>query len=109
MSSHRTRIAYLGSKTGFWTCPQRPRATHNFIIHRPRCFSQRYSTGTSYEKMLNYIRTVKTQTGLRVRANLLAKRYARGIEISDGLMNQINIRGGRVLPAWNYTIHARGN
>lgn len=84
----------------------------NPIEHRLFSFISKNSAGqplTSYEKMLNYIRTVKTQTGLRVRANLLAKRYARGIEISDGLMNQINIRGGRVLPAWNYTIHARGN
>jgi hypothetical protein len=59
------------------------------------------------KKMLHYIRAVKTPTGSRVRANLPAKRHPRGIEISDGLTDQINVRGGRVLPAWNPTIRAR--
>jgi len=84
----------------------------NPIEHRLFSFISKNWAGqplTSYEKVLNYIRTTKTQTGLRVRASLLEKRYSKGIEVSDDLMGEINIRRGRVLPAWNYTIRARGN
>ena len=84
----------------------------NPIEHRLFSFISKNWAGqlmTSYEKMLNYIRTTKTQTGLRVRASMMEKRYVRGIEISDELIDAINIRRGRVLPAWNYTIRARGN
>ena len=84
----------------------------NPIEHRLFGFISKNWAGqplTSYEKMLNYIRTTKTQTGLRVRASLLDKRYVNGIQISDDLMDGINLRRGRVLPAWNYTIRPRGN
>ena len=64
---------------------------------------------TSYEKVLNYIRTTTTQTGLRVRATLLTKQYEKGIKIPDDEMADIKLRPGRVLSRWNYTIHARLN
>lgn len=84
----------------------------NPVEHRLFSFISKNWAGqpmTSYEKMLNYLRTTKTQTGLRVRASLLDKRYGRGIKISDELMDEIRLRPGRVLPAWNYTICAREN
>jgi hypothetical protein len=79
----------------------------NPVEHRLFSFISKNWSGqplTSYEKVINYIRTTRTQTGLRVRANLLVKNYERGIEISDELMNRLNLRGCRVLPDWNYTI-----
>ncbi|MFQ5473271.1 MAG: ISAzo13 family transposase [Dehalococcoidia bacterium] len=59
---------------------------------------------TSYETVLNYIGTTTTDTGLRVKAVLNPKTYRTKVVISDGQMDQINIRMGRVLPQWNYTI-----
>ncbi len=35
----------------------------------------------SYETILNYIRTTKTETGLKVNARLVKKQYAKGIKI----------------------------
>lgn len=84
----------------------------NPIEHRLFSFISKNWAGqplTSYEKVLNYIRTTKTQTGLEVRANLLTKRYEKGIEISDEQMKKINLRPGHVLSGWNYTIRARRN
>lgn len=90
-----------------------PRASKwNPIEHRLFSFISKNWAGqplTSYEKMLKYIRTTRTQTGLRVRACLLQKRYEKGIEISNEQMNEINLRRGRVLSQWNYTIRPRPN
>jgi hypothetical protein len=63
----------------------------------------------SYEKMLNYIRTTTTKTGLSVSACLLTKRYDKGIKICPEQMAQLNLRRARVLPHWNYTIFPRWN
>jgi hypothetical protein len=84
----------------------------NPIEHRLFSFVSKNCAGqplTSYEKMLNYIRTTKTQTGLKVRASLLNKRYSTGVEVTDEQMNQVNLRRGRVLSQWNYTIRPRHN
>lgn len=90
-----------------------PRASKwNPIEHRLFSFISKNWAGqplTSYEKMLNYIRTTTTDAGLKVRACLLRKRYEKGIEISDEQMKQINLRRGRVLPDWNYSIRPRLN
>jgi len=59
----------------------------------------------SLETMLKYIRTTKTQTGLRVRARLSRKKYLTRIKIDDEQMAEINIRRHQVLPEWNYTIY----
>ena len=37
----------------------------------------------SYTAMLNYIRTTKTKTGLKVRARMITKTYKKGIRITD--------------------------
>jgi hypothetical protein len=64
---------------------------------------------TSYDKMLNFLRTTRTETGLRVRACLLQKRYEKGITISEEQIQQLNLRPGTLLPEWNYAIRPRSN
>jgi hypothetical protein len=58
----------------------------------------------SYETILNYIRTTRTNTGLRVRACLIRKGYPTGVKISEAQMSTIDIRRHRVQPSLNYTI-----
>ena len=58
----------------------------------------------SYEKILKYLRTTKTQTGLRVGARLIRKRYQTGEKVSDKDMKHISIARHDVFPKWNYTI-----
>jgi hypothetical protein len=58
----------------------------------------------SYEKILKYIRTTKTKTGLRVRARLVRKRYDTGEKAPDKAMNEIAIGRHELFPDWNYSI-----
>lgn len=58
----------------------------------------------SYETVLKFIRTTKTDTGLRVRAYLDKTFYQTGLTLSEEQQAQINLRVRRVLPKWNYTI-----
>lgn len=58
----------------------------------------------SYETVLNFIRTTKTDTGLVVNGTLLDGEYPTGIKISDAQMAEVNLRQHRVLPTWNYTL-----
>ena len=58
----------------------------------------------SYEKMLNFIRTTRTDTGLTVNAELLDGEFLTGLKISDEQMAQLSIRPHEVCPNWNYTI-----
>jgi hypothetical protein len=58
----------------------------------------------SYETMLNYIRTTKTDTGLRIRAQLNPKKYETKIKISDDKMASVKLKQYRVNPTWNYSI-----
>ena len=58
----------------------------------------------SYDTILNYIRTTKTSTGLRVRSHLVQKKYKKGIKITDKQMKEISITKYSSLPNWNYTI-----
>lgn len=84
----------------------------NPIEHRLFSFISKNWAGqplSSYEKVLNFLRTTKTRTGLSVRANLLSKRYEKGVEVSDEQMSDISLRPGRVLSRWNYMIRARRN
>jgi hypothetical protein len=59
----------------------------------------------SYETILNYIRTTRTATGLRVRARLIRKRYPTGVKISDAQMKTIDLRLHEIQPVRNYTLH----
>jgi len=62
----------------------------------------------SLETVLKYIRTTKTQTGLKVRARLNKKKYFTRIKINNTQMAEINIRKHKVLSDWNYTIYPTG-
>ena len=59
----------------------------------------------SYETILNYIRTPRTATGLRVKARLVMKRYTTGVKISLAQMKMIDLRPHKVQPQRNYTLH----
>jgi hypothetical protein len=58
----------------------------------------------SYETMLKFIRTTKTETGLRCQARLDKRHYPTGLKISTAQKAHMNLRSHRVLPHWNYTI-----
>lgn len=59
---------------------------------------------TSYELLLNYIRTTTTETGLRVSATALNGEYPTGVKISDRDMRQLSLHPHNTCPQWNYTI-----
>jgi Rhodopirellula transposase DDE domain len=59
---------------------------------------------TDIDKILNFIRTTKTKSGLTVSAYLIPKKYATGIKISDPEMRQLNIVPHDTLCRWNYTL-----
>lgn len=58
----------------------------------------------SFETILKYIRRTKTKTGLKVRAQLVAKKYMKGKKVSNEDYNLIPIRTHKKMPKWNYTI-----
>lgn len=62
---------------------------------------------TSYEKMLNFIQTTKTETGLKVKAYMHDKQYETGEKISDEQIATIPISRHKTFPQWNYTITPR--
>ena len=63
----------------------------------------------TYEKVLKYIRTTTTKTGLKVRAQLNTKVYKKGVSISDDEMDSLCIQKHPHLTKWNYTIKPRKN
>jgi len=58
----------------------------------------------SYETLLKYIRTTKTKTGLRVRARLERREYAKGERIAEWDMAQLCLTRHKINPNWNYTL-----
>jgi len=79
----------------------------NPIEHRMFCFiSSNWAAHplTDYETVLKFIRTTKTQAGLKIRAALHTKQYQRGIRISDRQMKEINLKNYTQRPKWNYSI-----
>ena len=58
----------------------------------------------SYEKILKFIRTTNTQTGLKVGAYLDRTPYRTGLTPSTGKFRQLNLHEYKMLPKWNYTI-----
>jgi hypothetical protein len=58
----------------------------------------------SYEKILKFIRTTNTQTGLKVTAYLDRTHYDTGITPGTEQFRQLNLHEYDVLPKWNYTI-----
>ena len=58
----------------------------------------------SYEKILKFIRTTKTSTGLRVTARLDPRPYPVGQKPSAVRLRQLKITRAKFAPRWNYTI-----
>jgi hypothetical protein len=58
----------------------------------------------SYQKILNYARTTRTQTGLKVTAYLDRRFYPCGLKPSPDQIASLRLRRHDTLPHWNYTI-----
>jgi Rhodopirellula transposase DDE domain len=58
----------------------------------------------TYETILNYIRTTRTTTGLRVRAHLVRRYYKKEVRITDAEMQALKVAPSKALPKWNYTL-----
>lgn len=61
----------------------------------------------TFETMLNCIRETTTTTGLKVKAFLMNRTYAKGQRITDAEMNTLNATRDAVCPNWNYTLQPR--
>jgi hypothetical protein len=64
---------------------------------------------TDIGKILQFIRTTKTASGLTVNAYLIQETYETGIKISDAEMRQLNLVPHDVLGRWNYTVSPSQN
>jgi len=64
---------------------------------------------TDIHKILHFIRTTKTRTGLIVNAYPIPGHYNTGIRISDAEMRQIDLVPHDTLGRWNYTLHPTQN
>ena len=58
----------------------------------------------SYQKILHFIRSTRTQTGLSVTAHLDRRNYPTGTEPTPEQLNPFASEPHEVLPKWNYTI-----
>ena len=61
----------------------------------------------TFETMLACIQGTVTQTGLRVKAFIVAQDYAKGRKVSNAIMQSLNLQPHTVCPKWNYTITPR--
>lgn len=61
----------------------------------------------SYQTIINYIASTRTETGLRVTAHLVNREYPKGRTITDAQMATLDIRPHHTQPRRNYTIRAR--
>lgn len=79
----------------------------NLTDHRLFCYISENWAGQpllSYETILKFIRSTKTETGLRCRARLDRTDYPTGLKVSAEEKAQLNLVRHRVLPKWNYTL-----
>jgi len=58
----------------------------------------------SYQKILNYARTTRTQTGLCVTAYLDRRYYPCGVKPTPEQLTSLRVQRHEILPDWNYTI-----
>ena len=61
----------------------------------------------SFAALLGFIRDTTTQTGLKVKATLLDRKFEKGIKVADKAMATLNLVRRRVCPNWNYVIEPR--
>ncbi len=62
---------------------------------------------TSYEVMLQHIRTTRSTTGFRCRASLDPRFYPTKVKVSEPTKASVRLSRHTVLPQWNYTIRPR--
>jgi hypothetical protein len=62
---------------------------------------------TSYEVVLDGLRSTKTSTGLCVEATLFDTIYEKGLSVTDAEMKLLMIEKHDTCPNWNYTIRPR--
>ena len=58
----------------------------------------------TFETVVNYIRETTTTTGLKVKAVLTNRTYAKGQRVTDAEMNSLNLTRDATCPDWNYTL-----
>jgi len=58
----------------------------------------------NYETVVNLIANTKTKKGLTVSAVLDKNHYESGIKVSDKEMTDVNIKGDKFHPEWNYSV-----
>jgi Rhodopirellula transposase DDE domain len=58
----------------------------------------------SYHKVLNFIRSTRTQSGLSVNAHLDRRHYLTGTAPTPEQLQALRIKPHEILPKWNYTI-----
>lgn len=63
----------------------------------------------SYETALKYLRRTRTTTGLKVRAQLVIKKYPTGVGILNTQMSELSLHRHDTLPKWNYTLTPNPN
>jgi Rhodopirellula transposase DDE domain len=61
----------------------------------------------SHEVIVNLIAATTTKTGLRVRAEIDARRYPKGVKVSEKDVAAIRIQRDKFHGEWNYTIFPR--
>jgi hypothetical protein len=62
---------------------------------------------TSYDVVLDGLRSTTTSTGLWVEATLFDATYKKGLTVTDEEMDSLLIEKHTVCPQWNYTIQPR--
>ena len=58
----------------------------------------------SYQKILRFLRSTRTASGLRVTAHLDRRHYATGVEPTPEQLQAVRLEPGDVLPKWNYSL-----
>jgi DDE family transposase len=58
----------------------------------------------SYQKILRFIRSTRTESGLSVTAHLDRRHYPTGVEPTPAQLHALRLQPGDVLPKWNYTL-----
>lgn len=58
----------------------------------------------SYQKILRFIRSTRTASGLSVTAHLDRRHYPTGVEPTPEQLQALRLQPGDVLPKWNYTL-----
>jgi hypothetical protein len=61
-------------------------------------------TLNSAEEAAQYIKSAKTSTGLKVKANIIKKTYKKGKKVAKDFLEKMNIKFDSVLPEFNYSI-----